>query len=551
MFCCAVMRIRIRIRYPSFKAAIKLPPVLSVQRDPGPAVDPSFCVLFCTEFLFPAPVVSAQSNFDWSTIEPMSNLSWVDCYSKYQCARFQVPLDYSNEDGNKTALAVIKLSAQSKTGYKGAVLMNPGGPGASGVAILASIGSLLASVVGNQYDIISFDPRGVGNSTPRAEFFPSKEEHYQWLAIPNHWNTVFNTTSDEIPYLWASAQVIAELAKERDNGIMNYISTDNIARDMLRINEAAGQAKLHYGTVLGSTFATMFPDKVERMVLDGVLDMDHYCHNDWRDNSVDADKDMQSFFDGCVAAGPERCAFYAPTATEISNKLDSLYESVLAQPVPFVTPSFYGVVDYMVLRTAVKNALYQPYQYFSVLAEGLAGLAEGNGSILYGLQGTAYDPSSVYDNSWEAQIAISCGDAPNITESVADLFAYRDIVKSVSTFADKLFPRRISCSGWKFHREGRFTGPITANTSYPILLIGNTADSVTPLSTAKKTSRAFPGSVVLTQNSSGHTSLSASSACTHAYVRAYFQNGTLPGDGTVCEVESEMFPASSNGTGAP
>ncbi|KAK0429846.1 TAP-like protein-domain-containing protein, partial [Armillaria borealis] len=486
---------------------------------------------------------------------PKSNLSWVDCYSKYQCARFQVPLDYSNEDGDKTALAVIKLSAQSKTEYKGAVLMNPGGPGASGVAILASIGSILTSVVGNQYDIISFDPRGVGNSTPRAEFFPSKEEHYQWLAISNHWNTVFNTTSDEIPYLWASAQVIAELAKERDNGTMNYISTDNIARDMLRINEAAGQAKLQYwgfsyGTVLGSTFATMFPDKIERMVLDGVLDMDRYYHNDWRDNSVDADKDMQSFFDGCVAAGPDRCAFYASTAAEISNKLDSLYEAVLAQPVPFVTPSSYGVVDYTVLRTAVKNALYQPYQYFSVLAEGLAGLAAGNGSIIYGLQGTAYDPSSVYDNSWEAQIAISCGDAPNITESVADLFAYWDIVKGVSTFADKLFPRRISCSGWKFHREGRFTGPITANTSYPILFIGNTADSVTPLSTAKKTSRAFPGSVVLTQNSSGHTSLAASSTCTHAYVQAYFKNGTLPGDGTVCEVESEMFPASSNGTGA-
>ncbi len=132
---------------------------------------------------------------------------------------------------------------------------------------------------------------------------------------------------------------------------------------------------------------------------------------------------MQSFFDGCVAAGPDRCAFYAPTATEISNKLDSLYESILVQPVPFVTPSSYGVVDYTVLRTAVKNALYQPYQYFSVLAEGLAGLAAGNGSILYGLQGTTYDPSSVYDNSWEAQITISCGDAPNMMESVADLFA--------------------------------------------------------------------------------------------------------------------------------
>ncbi|KAK0479822.1 TAP-like protein-domain-containing protein [Armillaria luteobubalina] len=486
-------------------------------------------------FLYRVPIpsdISSKQFFNWSTIEPLSNLSWVDCYSDYQCTRFQVPIDYSNEDGDKAALAVIKLPAQSETQYKGAILMNPGGPGGRGVAFLLSLGSSLASVVGNQYDIISFDP-WVGNSTPRVEFFPSKEEHSQWLAVPDHWTTVFNTTSDEIPHLWASAQVIAQLAEQRDAGFMNYISTDNIARDMLRINEAAGQVKLHqslpssYGTVLGSTFATMFPHKVERIVLDGVLDMDRYYRNHttlrdgWHDDTVDADADMQSFFDGCVAAGPDRCAFFSPTATEVSNSLDHLYDSIIAQPVPFVTPSSYGIVDYTVLRAAVRNAMCSPYNYFSELAEGLALLAAGDGSRIYALQETAYGPSSV-----------------------EDLFAYWETVKGLSGFSDLLFHRRISCSGWKFHREGVFRGPITANTSYPILFIGNTADPLTPLSLAKKTSCTFPGSIVLTQNSSGHTSLAAWSACRNAHVQAYFQNGILPDDETVCEVESEMFPVS-------
>ncbi|SJL01172.1 uncharacterized protein ARMOST_04490 [Armillaria ostoyae] len=512
----------------------------------------AFCVLLHSEFLF--PVVSAQSDFDWGSIEPTENLSWVDCYSDYQCTRFQVPVDYSNEDGDKAALAVIKLPAQSETEYKGTVLINPGGPGGSGVAALISFNTLAVSVIGNQYDIVGFDPRGVANSTPRAEFFLSKEEHYQWLASTDHWATAVNTTSDQIPHLWASAQVIAELVKERDNGILNYVSTDNVARDMLRISEAAGQEKLQYwgfsyGTVLGSTFAAMFPDKVERMILDGVVDVDGYYSGDWRNELVDADKDMESFFDGCVAAGPNACAFYAPTAEEISDNLDSLYNSLLIQPVPVVSSSFYGFVDYGVLRTAIWNALYAPYIYFSILAEGLTSLAAGNGTIIYGMQATAYDPSSVYDNSWEAEIAISCGDALNNTDSVADLFAYWDDVKGLSTFANSLLiKQRTSCSGWKFHREGRFTGPITGNTSYPILFIGNTADPVTPLSGAKKLSSAFPGSVVLTQNASGHTSAFSSSECTYAYVQAYFQNGTLPSDGTVCEVESEMFPTSSNTT---
>ncbi|KAG7445507.1 alpha/beta-hydrolase [Guyanagaster necrorhizus] len=512
----------------------------------------TFCVLYSV-FLFPE--VLAQSDFDWTTIEPTSNLSWVDCYSDYQCTRFQVPIDYSNEDSDKAALAVIKLSAQSETDYKGTVLINPGGPGGSGIATMIFSGSALASVIGKQYDIIGFDPRGVANSTPRAEFFLSEQEHLQWLASTDHWSHVVNATSDQIPHLWASAQVVAELAKERDNGILDYITTDNVARDMLGISEAAGQEKLQYwgfsyGTVLGATFAAMFPDKVERIVLDGVLDMDGYYSGDWRNEILNIDKDMQSFFDGCAAAGPDRCAFYAPVADEISDNLNSIYESLLTEPVPVVSPSFYGVVDYTVLRTAVKNALYEPYTYFSVLAEGLASLANGNGSIIYDMQATTYDPSSAYDNSWEAEIAVSCGDAVNNTDTVADLFAYWDSIEGLSTFADILIIERISCSGWKFHREGRFTGPITGNTSYPILLIGNTADPVTPLAMAKKTSSAFPGSVVLTQNSSGHTSTVASSTCTQAYVQAYFQNGTLPHEGTVCEVESALFPTSSNATGS-
>ncbi|KAK0243686.1 Alpha/Beta hydrolase protein [Armillaria nabsnona] len=506
--------------------------------------------LFLTKILF--PTVCAQSDFDWSTIEPTSNLSWVSCYSDYQCTRFQVPIDYSNEGGDKAALAVIKLSAESEADFKGIVLMNPGGPGGSGVSVLTSMGPQLASIIGNQYDIISFDPRGIGNSTPRAEFFPSKQEHSLWLTSTNHFTWAVNTTSDQIPHLWASAQVIAELAKERDNGILNYISTDNVARDMLQITEAAGQEKLQYwgfsyGTVLGATFASMFPDKIERMILDGVLDMDGYYSGDWRNEVLDTEKDMQSFFDGCVAAGPDACAFYAPTSEEISDKLDTIYQSLLTEPVPVISPSFYGVVDYAVLQTAVKNALYVPYTFFSILAEGLASLAAGNGSIIYAMQ-AVYDPSSVYDNSWEAEIAISCSDALNNKDSVADLFAYWDSIQDVSPFAFWLMTQRIGCSGWKFHREGRFTGPVGGNTSYPILLIGNTADPVTPLSMAHKISSAFPGSVVLAQNSSGHTSLVASSACTSAHVQAYFQNGTLPDDGVVCEVETELFSTSSDGT---
>ncbi|PBK84153.1 hypothetical protein ARMGADRAFT_1088619 [Armillaria gallica] len=435
------------------------------------------------------------SDFDWSTIEPTSNLSWVSCYSDYQCTHFQVPIDYSNEGGDKAALAVIKLSAQSETEYKGTVLMNPGGPGSSGVSTLTSIGQQLSSIIGNQYDIISFDPRG--SLTYLFLYHPLRltlrtlqESVIQHLEQSS--SSPKKSAINELPVLI----MLLQLSIRPPTRFLIYghlRNTDNVARDMLQISEAAGQEKLQYwgfsyGTALGATFATMFPDKVERIVLDGVLDMDGYYSGDWRTEIGDTDKDMQSFFDGCVADGPDACAFYASTAKEISNNLDSIYESLLTHPVPVISPSFYGVVDYAVLRNAVKNALYEPYALFSILAEGLASLAAGNGTIIYAMQVAVYDPSAAYDNSWEAEIAVSCSDSLNNTDSVADLFEYWDSIKGISTFADFLIEQRIQCSGWKFHREDRFTGPVGGNTSYPILLIGNTADPVTPLSSAKKTS---------------------------------------------------------------
>ncbi|KAK0207278.1 hypothetical protein IW262DRAFT_1282284 [Armillaria fumosa] len=137
-------------------------------------------------------------------------------------------------------------------------------------------------------------------------------------------------------------QVIGKLAKERDKGFVNYISTDNVSRDLLQINEAASQAKrqywgFSYGTVFGSIFATMFPARSHFLGLSiGVLDMDRYYYNDWWENTVDADPDMQSFSDGCLTAGLDRCAFYSPITAEISNKLDSLYESLLARSSPLI-----------------------------------------------------------------------------------------------------------------------------------------------------------------------------------------------------------------------
>ncbi|KAJ7597919.1 TAP-like protein-domain-containing protein [Mycena floridula] len=503
-------------------------------------------------------VVNAQdpSSFDWTALNPSTALSWVDCYTGLQCTRLQVPLNYSEPTGSTAAIAVIRLPsklAPSDENYRGPVLFNPGGPGGSGVDELVASGPALASIIGSQFDLVSFDPRGIGRSTPLADFLTSELAKAFWDYSSN-FNVVNHTLStSSIPRLWAQSQVLGHLAQKVDTGILSHITTDNVAHDMLSIVEAHNETQLQYwgvsyGSVLGSTFATLFPDKVGRLIIDGVLDMDAYFSGRWEAELADTDKVLQVFFDSCFAAGQSACPFYASSSSQIQQNMNALLDSVAAQPVPvhFEPTNSYGIVDGATLKFAIKQALYSPYSAFPVLADGLADLAVGNGTTILGMVSSFTRPptcNETEDITFDSEIAVSCGDFVKIEDTPAELQTYYESIQNVSIFADVLLPQRVVCSGWQIHTDS-FKGPTGGNTSFPLLVIGNTADPVTPLRAAVKTSSGFNNSVVLVQDGAGHTSLAANSLCTAGYIAAYFANGTLPANGTVCPIEDKLFGSS-------
>ncbi|KAJ7649384.1 Alpha/Beta hydrolase protein [Mycena polygramma] len=466
----------------------------------------------------------------------------------------QVPLDYSNPSVGTAALAVIRLPAN------GPILYNPGGPGGSGVDALIAAGSSFQAILGDpRYDFVSFDPRGVHYSTPIASFFKTEAERVLWYTggLP----ISLNASSNAIPQAWARAQLLGTLTAQRDDTqILKYLTTDNVARDMKLITEKFGFEKLKYygvsyGSVLGATFAAMFPDNVERLIIDGVVDADAWFNTNLTIEATDADKALQSFFDGCAAAGPDLCAFYEPTAAAIADRLETLVESVRAQPVPAITPVAYGIVDYSLLRYTIFETLYSPYALFPLLAQGLADLEKGNGTALYSILTTipAFEcecnQTSVFSPIDDSTTAISCGDAVQVTDSIDQLAAFYQNAGKLSQFAEFLVGSdRINCAGWKVYRDDRLKGPVGGNTSFPLLLISNTADPVTPRAGALNTQAGFPGSVLLTQNSTGHVSVSAPSLCTLGYIREYFLNGTLPAPGTVCQVDATLFEPAANST---
>ncbi|KDR86162.1 hypothetical protein GALMADRAFT_132746 [Galerina marginata CBS 339.88] len=505
--------------------------------------------------------VYAKTDFEGSALDA-SNLSWTSCYSSpLQCSRLTAPLNYSNPNAGSISLALIRIPSplSGTPSYRGPILFNPGGPGGSGVQGIAAFGAQIATAVGPEFDVVSFDPRGVGNSTPSISFFNSDIERAAFDFGPNQVDAA--ATPDALPRQWAHFQVLGRLAQDRDNGILAHVTTDNVARDMLHIVEALGQTKLKYwgisyGSVLGATFASLFPDKVDRLIIDGlsihyrydldsdnmlgVLDMEGYYSSNWANEVLDTDKVLQAFFDGCFKAGPKACAFYDKSPAAISHNLDALYKKVIAQPIVAYSPSLptYGIIDYATLKNAVFSSFYSPYNTFAPLAQGLSDLRNGNGSLLLQLS---------LPHANEVITAIACGDAIKITDDAAGLQKYTESISNISSFSSLIVATRILCSGWRIH-PNNFRGPIKGNTSFPLLLIGNTADPVAPLSNAIKTSKSFPGSVVLTQDSPGHTSFSIPSECTIGYIKGYFQNGTLPTAGTVCSVAGDLFPLASTST---
>ncbi|KAJ7755225.1 TAP-like protein-domain-containing protein [Mycena metata] len=509
-------------------------------------------------------VALAKDEFSWETIVPSETLNWTDCYFGHQCARFKVPLDYSHPEAAFATIAMRRVRSivpHDSPEYRGPILFNPGGPGGSGVDFIGGLAAPIATIVGPGFDLIGFDPRGIGRSTPRVSFYKSRVERELWGGSGQSANLLsMNASADALARSWARAIVDGTLAGERDDGSLRFITTDHTARDMLRIVQAHGRDKLQYwgfsyGSVLGATFASMFPDNVGRLVIDGVVDSENYFAVEWSNNLIDTDKTWMTFVNGCVAAGPKGCAFFAPTAAEILENVDKLYASLRARPIPVRTDVSFGLVDYSLLRRTIFTALYSPYGRFAPLAQALADLSAGNATALFKMSELpafecACDPSMYrFESVGEAGSAVLCNDGKRIPQDYEGVLAHYKKLSATSSWADLWEPVRMSCLAWPDFPKTHFQGPFVANTSFPLLLLGNTADPVTPLWTAKKMSQGFAGSVVLTQDSAGHCSLSAPSICTQKYVHDYFVDGTLPPPGTVCPVIAGPFPAVDVETG--
>ncbi|KAI5859503.1 alpha/beta-hydrolase [Durotheca rogersii] len=553
---------------------------------------------------------------EWSSITPSEKLVWHPCFGVYgddfQCARLTVPMDYhrplnQSADHPKVHLALVMKPARNRTSNPSSysdspLLINPGGPGGSGAIFALIAGSIIHTAIGTERDIIGFDPRGVGATTPQADCFASPPDflgldgrnvalmnRMNWIAS-GHEIGLINSSSVALAKHDVRARALAKLCQrvdeaEGDSSIFRYLNTPNVARDMLSIVHAwdewravpatksvepthssegadreaqpidklapgdSTQGKLvywglSYGTVLGATFASMFPDKVGRLILDGVVDADHYVNPVAADNILDADAIWENFFVYCAKAGP-RCPFsqFGETAEDLRNRYDVLMSQLEKEPAIVIPPN--GNVPLLVtagdLKLLIFSALYSPIAVFPLISFLLRAAAVGQLDSF----ASAPSPGTFCKNMtlpvWpdDAQKAIGCSDKRyKLDKDVPELQKDFEKMAEYSEFADIWMNVgfNLACNGWGIEAKdppmrwddhpAHRADPI--DTSFPVLFLSNQLDPVTPLHAALKMTRKFTNASIVEQTAEGHCTVSCVSPCTIGHLRAYLDHGVVP-----------------------
>ena len=456
-----------------------------------------------------------------------SKIAWADCGSGFQCGTVKVPLDYAHPDAGTIDIALNRKPATEPANRIGSLLMNPGGPGESGITFLQQSVSEFKEL-NRQFDLVGFDPRGVGQSAPVRCESPQEEDAYNAL------DPILDDPQEKQAAIDASKAFAAE-CMQRSATILPFVDTISVAKDLDLIRAALGDEKLtylgfSYGTFIGENYAHLFPTRVRAIVLDGVVDPTVTANDMAYAQVQNVERNLEAWLNDCRArkTGTSKC-LYAQTGdpgTKLNNFLQALDN----------TPMKVGnrqLTHGLGLTGVLWPGIY--YQTaWGYLDQALTLAEQGNGSILLGFTDLLYDrhPDGSYGNLVDANWANFCLDHPVPT----DVATY-DALTPKFTAASPLYGgyyqySNLQCAYWPVKPTGKI-GPITADGAPPILVVGGTNDPATPIAWAQSVNRQLAGSVLLTRQGNGHVSYDES-ACAQAAEIAYLERLTLPAQGAVC-----------------
>ena len=445
-----------------------------------------------------------------STVAPDApRISWKPCTSGFedgdQCGTLKVPFDYANPDTGQFTLRLRRHPAQVPSERIGSLLVNPGGPGFGGQFLAEDATSYYSSDITDRFDIIGWDPRGTGESTPAVDCIDDYDEYFSYDPTPDN--------DAEKQALIDVAKKFSGACSERSGRILPWISTNNTARDMDTIRRALGEEKISYfgfsyGSELGATWATMFPATVRVAVLDGAANPDADAVQGGLEQAAGFEKEFNVFLRQC--ADDTTCPFHSKG--DPGSAFDELMKKVDEKPV--VVSKDRAAVNQSVLFTAVAQAMYSSSMW-GQLEIALAKLAKGDGSGVLSLNDQYYqrNPDGTYGNELEAFNAISCVDDPGPT-TVEESDKWIPEFLKVAPRLGMSFASGYGCVFWPAKPDLR--NKITGKGAGPIVVVGTTGDSATPLASSRKMAEALEDGRLIVVTANRHTGYGENDCVTSA-----------------------------------
>lgn len=484
----------------------------------------------CSAPVIPEPSLPPESIP--TELAPFYNqdITWQDCYEAMECAVAKAPIDWSNPQGQTLELAMVRHVASSSDRL-GSLFVNPGGPGASGVDFIAnSLDYAVSKDVQKNYDVIGFDPRGVGQSTPVTcvDSDAEMDEYlYGFIDAPRESPEWFAERS-------AATQAFAQDCAEKSGALLEHVDTISAARDLDMLRYLVGDRQLNYlgysyGTLLGAIYAETFPANAGRMVLDGALNPASSSFDVTVTQAQGFEKALRAYLADCLSQSS--CPFRG-SVDQAMQSISELLSQLDKDPLAASDGRLLGA-DAMV--TAIIAPLYDK-EAWGYLSDIFTAVFEGDADPAFAAADWYYNRSEagVYgDNSTEAFIAINCLDYPTETDQTQWALNAEKLKSAAPVIGPYLAWGEQSCAIWPAPAV-LSPGEVSASGSGDILVIGTTGDPATPYRWAQELAAQLDHGHLITYVGEGHTAYNKSNSCVKDAVDTFLLRGTVPAKDLRC-----------------
>ncbi len=452
-------------------------------------------------------------------------MTWKPCGNGHKCAKLTVPLDYAKPTGADLQLAVLKVPAYGEA--IGSLVVNPGGPGGSGVEYASAEDGVWPTDLLDSYDIVGFDPRGVGRSDPLHCM--TTEQTDRLLAFdPDPDTKAEGRTLDNLVRLFGQGCL------DRSGALARHMSTVEVAKDLDILRQVLGHAKLDYfgasyGTFIGATYANLFPDHVGRMVLDGAVDPALSNKELSLQQAHGFEVALRAYAADCVKR--KNCVLGA-TVDEAAVRVRTLLDDIERSPLPTDSSRKLEVGNAMMgiwLPLYVKD-------YWPLLTQALAqAINKGNGSRLLELADyySGRGVNRYNDNSMEVLYAVNCLDHSDSIPTSKVPSYFPEFEKASPTFGKAFAYSLSTCASWPI-KSGQVSKAMAATGAPPIVVIGTTRDPATPYAWAQALAGELSSGVLISRDGDGHTGFNQGNSCVDKAVTGYLIDGKVPKDGLSC-----------------